>query len=174
MNLSRVNNVSIRTIKISDAEDYMRLLQCLDGESNFLFFEKDERSGNVEKFSEFINKILAQEKSVVLVAESESEGLVGFICGEVLNINKKSHLMTISMGVLKTYQFGLGRKLLELLLAHARRNNMKRIEAHVMETNKKCLNLTKKFGFEVEGIKKASIKVANRYVNECIIGLIYE
>ena len=49
MNSSRINNIRIKTITISDAENYMRLLRSLDGESNFLFFEKDERSGNAGK-----------------------------------------------------------------------------------------------------------------------------
>ncbi len=121
-----------------------------------------------------INKILSDENSVIFVAESDSDGLIGFICGEVLNVRKKSHSMTISMGVLKKYQLGLGRKLMAILLSHARRNNIKRVEAYVMETNKKCLNLVKKFGFLIEGIKKASIKTSNGFVNEYMIGLVYE
>tara|TARA_R110000868_G_scaffold396846_3_gene669215 strand:- start:1062 stop:1541 length:480 start_codon:yes stop_codon:yes gene_type:complete len=159
---------------MSDAENYMMLLRCLDGESNFLFFEKDERSGNLEKYSEFINAILLHEKSMIFVAESDAGELVGFICGEVLNGRKRSHLMTIGMGVLKDYQLGLGRGLMERLLSHARNKDVKRVEAHVMEANKKCLNLTKKFGFVVEGIKKASIKTDEGFVNEYMIGLVYE
>ena len=174
MNLSKMTNIKIRKINISDAENYMKLLRCLDGESNFLYFEKNERDDSLNKYSEFISKILSHEKAVILVAESGSNELIGFICGELSNSRKRSHMMTISMGVLKKYQLGLGRRLLEQLLVHARSVNVKRVEAYIMETNKKSLNLAKKFGFEIEGIKKASINTADGYINEYLIGLVYE
>ena len=52
-------------------------------------------------------------------------------------------------------------------------NDIKRIELTVICKNKRAVNLYKSMGFEVEGVKKASLKIDDRFVDEYYMGKVY-
>ena len=52
-------------------------------------------------------------------------------------------------------------------------NNIKRIELTVICDNNKAITLYKSMGFEVEGVKKSSLKIDDRFVDEYYMGKVY-
>ena len=54
----------------------------------------------------------------------------------------------------------------------AAENGVKRLELSVMTHNERGLALYKKMGFDIEGIKRASIFVNGAYVDEYLMGKI--
>ena len=65
------------------------------------------------------------------------------------------HVGSLGMGVIKPYRGkGYGKKLLKYVIDHAWSQGLKRLELEVFSDNKIAINLYKKMGYEVEGIKK--------------------
>lgn len=50
-------------------------------------------------------------------------------------------------------------------------NGYEKISLSVFSTNKRAINLYKKFGFEIEGVKKKEIKIDEEYVDEILMAL---
>lgn len=163
-------NYKIREITVNDASQWCELLIQIDEESDNLLFEKGERDKNITKCVDFIQKTSSSKKAKIIIAENLDGKLIGYICGQVPPYNKKSHVMELSTGVIKGYQHGLGFSLFRELMKIVIDSGITRLECQVIETNKICINALKKVGFQLEGIKKASIKINNKLINECILG----
>lgn len=92
---------------------------------------------------------------------------MGFLGGTGGNVNRNRHTVNMAMGVLKKYQgIGIGRQLLQAFVNWASTNQFHRIELTVMEANTKAKSLYQSMGFEIEGIKRNSLKVNGNYVSE--------
>jgi len=71
------------------------------------------------------------------------------------------------------HNVGLGTKMLTKLLELAEKEKLHRIELSVIVDNKQAINLYKKFGFKVEGVKKdAYLGEDEKYHDELVMGLI--
>jgi len=131
-----------------------------------MLMEPGERKLSVEKQMEIINKLSDSRSSVLFVAR-EKNVIVGFLGGCGGTANKNNHSTHIAMGILAAFwDKGIGSQLLQTFLAWATENQLHRIELTVMEHNTRARSLYKKAGFESEGIKRDSLKVDGRYVNE--------
>lgn len=169
-----VNDIKIRPICERDVNNWLSLLLTLEGESNYLLFEKGERKSNLEECMQYVRNIREEKnKSMILLAESTAGDLVGQAHGDVSSIRKKSHTMVLSVGVIQSYK-GLGRLLVNKMIEHSKIKNIKRVECTIMENNTLSFNLAKKCGFKVEGKKNKSIKIGTEYVDEIVLGLINE
>ena len=81
--------------------------------------------------------------------------------------NRIKHSAYIVVGILKEYcGKGVGTRLFNNLLEWTELNGITRLELTVMTNNEKAIKLYKKFGFEIEGIKKNSMIVEGKYVDE--------
>ncbi len=163
-----------RLIQPLDAEAWLRLLIQVDKESDFLLFDKDERDTNIEKCLTYINKITHSEQpnSRLIIAETAEKKMVGYICGHIPSFKKKLHLMELSSGALKDYHKGIGRELIKQLIQLAKEDGVKRLECCIMANNTVVLNGMKKIGFQIEGIKKSSIRINDEYIDEYILGML--
>ena len=160
----------IRQATIDDAELLSVFINRLDSESKYLLYDQHERKNNFVTTKNYLTKMNALTKNIVVLAENTREGIVGFACGETLCLRKMAHVMKSNLGVLRAYQGkGLGRILLQKLIVHAEQNEIIRIEANIVKENKLSLNLCKKFGFTVEGMKQKSIKIENFYHDEYLV-----
>lgn len=145
--------VNIRTIEASDAEKFLSMLKKLDSETNFMMYEPDERKTTIAEMSERINESL-KNSSLMIVAEVNSE-IVGFLSAERGFANRIKHSAYIVVGILKEYcGKGVGTRLFNNLLEWTELNGITRLELTVMTNNEKEIKLYKKFGFEIEGIKR--------------------
>ena len=95
------------------------------------------------------------------------------MCGEINNLRRFSHVMKVNIGILKEYyNIGLGNTLAKTLEEHAKQNSIIRVEVSVISKNEISLNLCKKFGLTVDGVKKFAIKVNNKYYDEIMLSKI--
>lgn len=157
--------VNIRTVEAADAEKLLSMLRKLDKETNFMMYESDERTTTIAEMSERINESL-KNSSLMIVAEVNSE-IVGFLSAERGFANRIKHSAYIVVGILKEYcGKGVGTRLFNNLLEWTELNGITRLELTVMTNNEKAIKLYKKFGFEIEGIKKNSMIVEDKYVDE--------
>ena len=162
----------IRPIKADDAKQWISLLKNLMNETDTMLYTINDRDFNVERCREHIETLRNLNKSEILVLETASGEIVGYLLGEIENLERKSHVMTIRGGVLKNFQIGYGRKLVNEMVEIAKSRFVKKIEVSILERNKVCINSCKKSGFQYEGIKKCAVKVGDIYENECMFGMI--
>jgi RimJ/RimL family protein N-acetyltransferase len=69
---------------------------------------------------------------------------------------------------------GIGTRLIARTLEAARAYGLTRVELTVRENNRGAMALYRRFGFEVEGLKRNALKIDGRYENVVVMGLLFE
>lgn len=157
--------VLIRTIEVADSEKFLSMLKKLDKETNFMMYEPDERETTITEMAQRINESI-KNSSFLIIAEVNSE-IVGFLSADRGFANRIKHIAYVVVGILNEYcGQGIGTSLFNKLFEWARMNRISRLELTVMTNNEIAINLYKKFGFEVEGVKKKSMKIDGKYIDE--------
>ncbi|MCE1245410.1 MAG: GNAT family N-acetyltransferase [Firmicutes bacterium] len=160
--------MEIRMITESDAEKFLELSKKLDQETRFMMLEPGERNTTVEEQENQLRQLLTSGNSMIFVAEREETGeLVGYIGlfgGRYIRI---SHCAHIVMGILENYRGqGLGKAFMQTAEQWARDTGIRRLELSVVTDNEVAIALYTKTGFEVEGLKKRSLLIDSRFVDE--------
>lgn len=159
-------DVAIREIQESDASLFLALLNRLDKETAFMMLEPGERQTTVEEQQSRIRNWLENQRDIVLVADAGDE-LAGFVALQGGVFRRNRHSGYLVLGVSQAYGGrGLGRGLMEAIEARARQQSFHRLELTVMTHNERALALYRKLGFEIEGVRRDSLRVEGRYVDE--------
>ncbi len=156
----------IRKIRIEDAEQFIDLNKKLVSETDFLLLNSNESSLTIETQKKLIKDFNINNNKVVFVIEID-KNLIGFIGGTKGVYKKNEHVLTIAIGILQEYNgIGYGKNLLKYIEGWAIENDVKRLELTVRNDNERAVNLYKKFGFDIEGIKLKSLKINDKYFDE--------
>lgn len=155
----------IREIKASDAEAFWQMQFELDKETKYMLYEPNERTKNIDLINSLIQKAINGE-GLLLVAEND-EDIVGFIGAKRGALNRIKHSAYIVVGVRKDFQGrGIGTEFFKKLNLWAYQNDITRLELTVVCENTRAKHLYDNNGFVVEGIKKNSMVVDGKYVDE--------
>lgn len=169
------NNISIKSAAPDDASDWVNMLIKLDEETEFTKFEPGERTTDIISYKEIIIGIVKNPTSALFFAVDnylESNKIIGYVIAEAYKSNRKSHVATVGIGVLKSHRkAGVAIELCKTMKSYARKNGVMRMEAQIAEHNYRSVILAKKYGFVVEGIKKKSIQISNIYYDEYLMGV---
>lgn len=162
----------IREIKDNDAEAFWQMQFELDKETKFMLYEPNERTKNTDLINSLIQKSINGE-DLLLVAEND-EDIVGFLGAKRGALNRIKHSAYIVVGVRKYFQgMGIGTEFFKRLDLWARQKNITRLELTVVCENTRAKHLYEKNGFVIEGIKKNTMIVDGKYVDEyCMAKLI--
>lgn len=80
---------------------------------------------------------------------------------------KTRHVVQLGMAILSRWRgIGVGNAMMDYMIGWARKKGYEKISLSVFSTNESAINLYKKFGFEVEGIKRKEFKIEGKYVDE--------
>ncbi|MDY0944100.1 GNAT family N-acetyltransferase [Priestia megaterium] len=156
----------IREILASDAEEYLLLNKKLDNETKFMLYEEEERNTTVEDQAKIIDFFLKSPNSTILVAEKKNKlvGHIGVIGGKLKRVK---YTASIAVGVLLEYSNqGIGTQLFQEMEIWAKNHGLKRLELTVMSHNNSAISLYKKMGFEIEGLRKCSLMVDGKFIDE--------
>jgi len=164
--------VLIRNIKEDDAEKFLSMLIQLDNETKFMLYEPGERKRDIDKIRSTIKD--AHQSSFIYIVEDDGK-LVGFLSAKRGHINRIKHSAYIVIGIMKSYTGkGIGRRVFYELDNWATDNGVTRLELTVMKHNERAINLYKKMGYRVEGVKEKSVVVDGDYVDEYYMAKIIE
>lgn len=156
----------IRTIRPEDAEQLLHLRLQVDRETTFMLFEPDERKITVKEQREAIERLLAENISMIFVAEHEGR-IVGFLSATGSHLKRIRHTIYIVIGILKVFTGqGIGTQLFTAMEEWASQRNIHRLELTVMTPNEAGIALYKKRGFSIEGTRKHACLVNGQYVDE--------
>ncbi len=160
-----------RKIQKSDGEGYLKLMRQLDVETTFMLYEPNERKTTIKEMEKTIEQTNITG-GVIIGAEVNNE-LVGFISANRVPLKRIKHSVYLVLGVLgRESGKGIGAGLFVELIEWARENEITKLELTVMKHNQRAVDLYKKIGFEIEGIKKNSIIIDKQYVDEYYMGMI--
>jgi RimJ/RimL family protein N-acetyltransferase len=159
--------VKVRIATIKDSKSLVELYQTLDQESSFMLLEPGERDASVENQEKQMVNFSNSTSQSLFVAENEANEIVGFVVGVGGKFSRNKHSLYCVIGVINAFQGkGIGKSLLTRLEIWANNLNFKRLELTVMQHNTNAIRLYESFGFEHEGIKRNSIKISGKLINE--------
>lgn len=164
--------MDIRKIQIKDAENYLDMLLNLDKETKYMLFEPDERPTDINITKSIIDRSINGD-NLILVATHENS-IVGFISVQRGVQRRIRHTAYIVIGIREGFRGkGIGSKLFNKLDLWAKDNNIKRLELSVICSNVVAKHVYEKNGFMVEGIKKNSMIIDEKYVDEFCMAKLY-
>ncbi|MUK89829.1 GNAT family N-acetyltransferase [Ornithinibacillus sp. L9] len=160
----------IRHAVLDDAENLARLIKQVEKSSEYMLFEPGERNPTAEKQGAMIKALTEQDNSCILLAEG-NHGLVGYLFAIGGTTKRTMHRAYIVIGILSTYRGkGIGTALFKELNQWATHQGIHRLELTVVTENEAGVSLYQKAGFELEGVKKDSLFINNRFVDEYYMG----
>lgn len=158
--------MNIRPIIENDSEQFLLLCKSLDRETQFMMLEPGERTTTVDEQRQRIQNLLATDNQMIFVVEDENQ-LVGYLGAYGGSFRRNCHCAYIVTGILQAYAGqGLGKRLFNALDKWAMEHHIHRLELTVMCHNERAVHLYQKMGFEIEGVKRDSLQVDGRYVDE--------
>lgn len=158
--------IDLRTIRESDAGQFLSLCLQLDEETHFMLLEPGERGITPEQQRERIRRVLAMDNQTILVAQVDDR-LVGYIAGLGGEYQRNRRTVHIVIGILQSYSGqGIGKRLFQALEAWALEHDIHRLELVVMTHNQRGIALYQRMGFQVEGVKRDDLFVDGGFIDQ--------
>ncbi len=148
-----------------DAEKFCEFLSKLDNEAEYMLFEKGERNVSTEVIRKNIENIIANGDACYIALHENN--IIGFIIAVREKFIRTGHVASIVVGILAEYcGKGIGYELFQQIFKWAEKNNVKRLELMVITENIRAVNLYKKSGFKIEGLREISTLINGKYYDE--------
>ena len=161
----RKEPIVYRCLKETEVERFWELMNELDHETSFMMYEPGERRRNIGALSEALDGVF-RGKDFLLIAETDG-ALVGYIRAERGACRRIRHSAYVVAGIRKEYcNRGIGTEFFQRLDCWAKEQGLRRLELTVMCSNNRGKHVYEKNGFSVEGIKKDSMLVDGKFVDE--------
>ena len=144
--------VVLRRAELSDAEDLIRYLRITAGETPFLLHERDEVKVTMEQEEKFLRDIGDAPRELMLLAFVD--GVHAGNCSATAIGVSRRHDHRCSIGIALYQAFcgaGIGRRMLEEILAAAKAAGYEQAELEVFAANTGAVALYKSLGFEIFG-----------------------
>lgn len=164
-------DIVIKQIELDDTQNLLLYQQkLLLGEGHNAPFAPGEFCRTFDEQRIIVENYLKQENSVCFLACQE-DAVVGEINCKGFNRLPLKHVTVLSMSVDIDYRGkGIGTRLMQVALKWAVDNPLiKRIELYTFANNKTAHSLYRKFGFEVEGIRKQFVRIDDEYIDDIIM-----
>ena len=126
-----------------------------------------------ERFLSFVQRNIQEDEPQFLALV---EGKVVGWC-DIVRIERPihAHCGVLGIGALKEYRGqGIGKALMHKTLEKAWPSGFTRVELTVREANTQALEMYKKFGFCIEGIKRKGVRMDEVYEDLICMGLLLE
>ncbi|WP_185929416.1 GNAT family N-acetyltransferase [Paenibacillus popilliae] len=163
----------IREVTQKDASQLVVLHKQLDKETKYMLFEPNEREVDENQQLKVITSLLESDNSNIFVAEY-NDRIVGHLTVIGGHAKRIKHRAYIVIGISNDFTGkGIGTDLFKAMEKWRLATNITRVELTVMTHNDNGIKLYKKMGFEVEGVKKNSIIIDDRFVDEYYMAKIY-
>ena len=161
IHLSNGEAVVIRRARKGDQDSYANVSRKCYLETRFLSRCEDDTAPSPESLLGFIEDVKNSDKEVLLVAIYRNS-IVGY--GDIttcLNRKKMKHKCDLNISVLKDYwHLGIGKALLDSLVAFARCAGYEQINLNVASDNERAIHLYEHLGFQITGREVHAMKHA--------------
>jgi len=168
--------IVIRPARPDDAEDLIAFVQRLSGEPGIdLPFAPGEFTVTVEVERRLLDEYASARNSAIYIAEINGI-LVGALTCNGGHKLCTQHAVTLSISIHEDWRdCGIGTMLMTQAIAWAKATGgVTRIELSVSAHNARAIHLYAKFGFEIEGERRRAIYQDGQYIDELLMGLLFE
>ncbi|QDT94525.1 GNAT family N-acetyltransferase [Gimesia algae] len=156
----------VRQIELEDIAGFREALTRVAAERKYLLTVEPPSLENMEAYVR--HNIEQNHAQYVAVIEEQIVGWADLIPHVRESV---SHVARLGMGVLAEHRGqGIGNRLLERAMAHAWEQGLKRLELEVFADNEVALNLYRKHGYQVEGVKRFARYIDGAYQDIVIMG----
>ena len=163
--LKGMGKILVRIAEPNDAKQLVNLIEQVE-KSNFMLFGPGERKISIEQQMNRINAMKEEKSSAILVAEDNGQ-LAGYLVAIGGNPTRAKHAVYLVIGIEESSRGqGIGTGLFTKVEEWAKDQGVHRLELTVMVHNEAGIALYKKKGFEIEGVKKHSLFIEGKYVDE--------
>ncbi|WP_431026897.1 GNAT family N-acetyltransferase [Lysinibacillus sp. LZ02] len=157
--------MNVRQATTEDAGQIVEVMKNAE-ESGLMLFNPGERNVTATQFEKVVEAINNKNNSAVFVAV-EQDRIYGYIIVQGDTPNRIAHRAYIVIGVhSESRGKGVGTALFLHVEEWAREVGLQRLELTVITYNDAAYHLYKKMGFEMEGVKRSSLCIDGRYVDE--------
>lgn len=158
--------MQVREATRGDAEALVRLFEALYCQTNYMLMEPGESAQSAESLAERIEAGAKRDSEVWLVCVADEEP-IGVVYGRRGPARRNRHSLYIVMGVLQDFWGkGVGGSLLGAMELRAVERGIHRLELTVSVLNQRAIALYEGAGFAREGVKRHSLRIDGRYVDE--------
>ncbi|MFE4869436.1 GNAT family N-acetyltransferase [Streptomyces sp. NPDC056682] len=163
-------DIELQLASSQDARALLELQITLDHESTFMLLEPGEREPDHDRLCKRLADEADPSYTVIAMHGEKAAGYVSVGISSYARARATGHLV---IGVAERYaRRGLGRDLLQAAREQAVSRGLHRLELTVMEHNRRALGLYLSFGFQVEGLRRDVLEVADERVSEYYMGLL--
>src|SRR5699024_10141315 len=107
--------MNIRTIERNDAEKLMKVMQQVESESKIMLLEKGERNTNIPKAKQWIDDVVKQTNSTIIIAEEHNQ-FISYVMVFGGKERKMPQAVYIVMGMIHSHRSrGIGTQLTQTL-----------------------------------------------------------
>lgn len=162
----------LRKPEEQDAKNMISYLNQVGGESDNLLFGENEFHLTVEQEVSYLKSLESQPGTLMLLGLLDSE-IVSVAQISCLSRKRISHNAEIALSVKKAHwQKGIGRHMMEELLAFARNTGVIRtVSLGVRADNENAVHLYEKLGFKKVGVHKDYFLIRGEYFDELLMDL---
>jgi RimJ/RimL family protein N-acetyltransferase len=165
------NNLIISKATVADAAPIIAFLNKVAGETDFLTFGLNQFPLSVAEEEQIISECLTQSLGLMLIGKIDHV-IVSQLFLQRSNKTRLQHSADFGITVSKKYwRKSIGQQMILTAIEWAAQNNIIKLQLKVRSDNERAIRLYQKLGFVVEGKIAQSIKVANFYFDEYIMGL---
>jgi ribosomal protein S18 acetylase RimI-like enzyme len=164
--------ITVREATPKDAAALLEHLKELTAEPGInIPLGPDEVTTTLEQEKSLLSEIANSPNAIMLVGEADG-AIVGELSLRAISPRRAvKHVATLGMSVKQAWRGkGVGRSLLADAIAWAPSAGIKRIELYVYARNAPAIALYEKFGFAIEGRRKAFIREGNEYLDDLVMG----
>lgn len=160
----------IREATKFDAKELLALINDVEESSSYMMFEAGERNSTLESTEKMLEDFEKRGNSTIFVSVEDNK-LAGYLIVIGGDSNRKSHSAYLVIGILSSYRGkGIGTALFCEMEKWARNNSIHRLELTTAVVNEAGVALYQKAGFEIEGVKRNSMRINGEFVNEYYMG----
>ena len=154
-----------RTPSADEADRFWELTDRLDHETNYMLYAPGERPKDLSAAAALLRDA-AEGGDFFLVAEAGGR-MIGYISAQRGRMHRIAHSAYIVVGILRDHRGqGIGAEFFKRLDAWAEEKKITRLELTVICENEAAKRLYLKSGFQIEGVKRNSVCVDGRYLDE--------
>ncbi|MDY0210229.1 MAG: GNAT family N-acetyltransferase [Acholeplasma sp.] len=134
-------------------------LKQLSYETDYILTYPEECTMSVMDETHYLKRINNDPKDIMIVCEID--GKIAGNCQISFKTKlKNKHRALIAIGIRKAYwRMGIGSKMIESLIFHAKKQGIEQLELEVIESNQRAIGLYEKMGFEITSYIPNAIKL---------------
>jgi RimJ/RimL family protein N-acetyltransferase len=172
-----VDAISIRPVRVDDAEALVAHARAIAADPEGFSPAAPDETRTVDEQRKLLEEVCADPRVLLLVAErAGSGGIVGEASLRLVSrLRATSHARVFGITLARAVRRrGVGTRMMQTAIDWAREHGVRRIELATFANNAPALALYRKLGFEVEGVRKGSLVLNGRVVDDVVMALLLE